>query len=70
MCLHHIRLQPTCSTLRRRAESEGQSPDEAAFPGMSLHAEELPPGASLNIKKRDALLGDVRVRCRPGEHQE
>lgn len=45
-------------------------PDQAAFPGMSLHAEELPPGASLCIEKRDALLGTIRVRSRAGGHLE
>jgi len=36
--------------------------DRTAFPGMSLYAEELPPGASLRLDKRDALVGTVRVR--------
>jgi hypothetical protein len=50
-------------------KAEGQ-PDEAAFPGMSLQAEELPPGASLRLEKRDALLGSIHVRSQAIGHQE
>lgn len=40
---------------------------QPAFPGMSLNAEELPPGASLRIERRDAILVHMRVTNPPSK---
>lgn len=42
-------------------KTKGKQESEPAFPGISLHAEELPPGASLRLEKRDAILEQVQV---------
>jgi hypothetical protein len=70
--IHHLRKKESREKWRRHPPFENFAevllvkvpglPDKAAFPRMSLYAEELPPGASLNITKRSALLGDIRVR--------
>jgi hypothetical protein len=64
------RLPPPFKTIADVLSVKSAGADQAAFPGMSLCAEELPPGVSLRIKKRDALLGNIRVRSRADGPQE
>jgi hypothetical protein len=45
----------------RPADGDDDASAPPAFPGMSLNAEELPPGASLRIERRDAIVAHMRV---------
>ena len=42
-------------------QNKDQVAMQPAFLGMSMNADELPPGARLHIEKRGALLGNIRV---------
>jgi len=49
---------------------KGKQERQPAFPGLTLHAEELPQGVPFHLEGRDAILETIHVTYPADEHRE